>query len=167
MSLVAVVGQPTTIPRMAQSWDGFLTVPMKADGVQVLGKTFVPMTDQLISVQIVWALGPHRVVRVIADQISDQQRANNPNYLGELVDRPSDLGAETHHMVDSDLAADLRYVGIPSRPTGYIWFAQEPLNCTWLQFVGRVIAQQSINSPDPRDDTDTIALLLDDLKFAD
>lgn len=149
------------------SWDRFLTAPVTASGVQVLGKTFVPMTDQLISMQIIWALGPHRAVRVVADRISDDQRVSLPNSLGDPVDRPRDFDAQTYLAVVTDLQADLQYVGIPSRPPGYIWCAQEPLNSTWSQFVGRVIAQQSVNSPDPRDDTEIIRLLLEDLEFAE
>lgn len=42
----------------------------------------MPMTDQLFSMQIIWASGPHRAVRVVADQISDDQRASLPNFLG-------------------------------------------------------------------------------------
>ena len=83
------------------------------------------------------------------------------------MDRPRDLDAQTYLTVETDLQADLQYVGIPSRPTGYIWCAQEPLNSTWSRFIGCVIAQQSVNSPDPREDTEIIRLLLEDLEFSD
>lgn len=83
------------------------------------------------------------------------------------MDRPRDLDVETYLAVVTDLQADLQYVGIPSRPTGFTWCAQEPLNSTWSQFVDRVIAQQRVNSPDPRDDSEIIRLLLEDLEFAE
>lgn len=150
-----------------KTWDAFLVVPMTSAGVVVNGKTFVPLSDQLMRLQLIWELGPRRAVRVAAIDITDAQRASCLNELGDPVDRPVDIGAETVEVVESDLLSDFKRLGVPARPRGFIWCAQQPLNTTWESFFGRVISQQNVTSPDPRDDADIIRILLEDVQFSD
>lgn len=155
---------PDTVPHMR--WDQFLVAKMTLDGVLVAGKEFVPLSDQLMNMQLIWELGPRRAVRVAADGISDEIRAANPNHAGHLIDRPSDLGATNAGIVEEDMVRGLSYVGIPRRPVGFIWCAQNPTNSTWHEFFGGVFTQQS-SPPDPRDDTLIMRILLEDLEFED
>ncbi|RIJ77071.1 hypothetical protein D1871_08915 [Nakamurella silvestris] len=153
-----------SVPHMR--WDQFLVAKMTLDGVLVAGKKFLPLSDQLMKMQLIWELGPRRAVRVAADGISDEIRAANPDDAGHLIDRPSDLGATNAGIVEEDMVRGLSYVGIPQRPARFIWCAQYPTNSTWPQFFRSVFTQQA-NTPDPRDDTLIMRILLEDLEFED
>lgn len=146
-------------------WDQFLVAEMTLDGVVVAGKKFLPLGDQLMTMQLIWELGPRRAVRVAADGISDEIRAANPDDDGHLTDRPSDLGATNAGIVEEDMVRGLAYVGIPKRPAGFIWCAQNPTNSTWREFFGKLFTQQG--TADPRDDALIMRILLEDLEFED
>lgn len=140
---------------------------MATEGVIVAGKPFVPLTDRLMCVQLIWELGPRRAVRVPIADVTDELRSANLDESGNLIERPIDLGQENVASVDEYLQRDLANLGIPLRPSGYVWCAQQPLNTTWEDFLWKVGEQQNLTSPEPRDDAFNMHIMLEDVEFAD